>query len=174
MEPRGATASYDPKADRYELRSSTQGVGPIRDSLVKIMGIKPEQVRVTADDVGGAFGIKTPVYPEYPALLVAAKKLGRPVHWMSSRAESFMSDNQARDAVTKGELALDEKAGFSRFEFDISSAWARFLPPSDRRSARSVSPAVCRACTQSLYRHAGEMRVCKHGADRPVPRRRKA
>jgi aerobic carbon-monoxide dehydrogenase large subunit len=112
MEPRGATANYDPKADRYELRSSTQGVAPIRDSLVKILSLKPEQVRVTADDVGGAFGIKTPVYPEYPALLVAAKKLGRPVHWMSSRAESFMSDNQARDAVTKGELALDEKGRF--------------------------------------------------------------
>lgn len=112
MEPRGATGSYDAKADHYTLRSSTQGVGPIRDTLVQIMGLKPEQVRAVADDVGGAFGIKTPVYAEYPALLVAAKKFGRPVHWMSSRAESFMSDNHARDAFTEAELALDKEGRF--------------------------------------------------------------
>jgi len=112
IEPRGATANYDAKVDRYILRSSTQGVGAIRDGLVKIMRLKPEQVRVVADDVGGAFGLKTPVYPEYPALLVAAKKFGRPVHWMSSRTESFMSDNQARDAFTEAELALDEQGFF--------------------------------------------------------------
>jgi len=112
IEPRGATASYDTEFGRYTLRSSTQGVGAIRDSLVKIMGLDPKQVRVVADDVGGAFGIKTPVYPEYPALLVAAQKFGRPVHWMSSRSESFMSDNQARDAFSEAELALDADGRF--------------------------------------------------------------
>jgi carbon-monoxide dehydrogenase large subunit len=112
MEPRGATASYDPVADRYTLRSSTQGAGALRDAMARIMGVKPEQMRVTADDVGGAFGLKTPPYPEYPALLVAARKLGRPVHWMSSRAESFESDNHARDAYTEAELALDREGRF--------------------------------------------------------------
>jgi aerobic carbon-monoxide dehydrogenase large subunit len=114
MEPRGATASYDQESDRYQLRSSTQGVAPIHESLVKIMGVKPEQIRVIAADVGGAFGIKTPVYPEYPALLVAAKKLGRPVHWMSSRAEAFMSDNQARDAISEAETRTRQGRPFPR------------------------------------------------------------
>jgi aerobic carbon-monoxide dehydrogenase large subunit len=112
IEPRGATASYDAESRRYRLRSGTQGVGAIRDGLMKIMGLKSEQIRVVAEDVGGAFGLKTPVYPEYPALLVAAKKFGRPVHWMSSRVESFMSDNHARDAFTNAELALDEDGRF--------------------------------------------------------------
>ncbi len=112
IEPRGATASYDEAARRYTLRSSTQGVGAIRDGLMKIMGLNATQVRVVADDVGGAFGIKTPVYAEYPALLVAARKCGRPVHWMASRAESFMSDNQARDAFSEAELALDPEGRF--------------------------------------------------------------
>ena len=112
MEPRGATASYDPTDDRYTLRSSTQGVGALRDAMAKIMGVKPERMRVMAGDVGGAFGLKTPPYPEYPALLVAAKKLGHPVHWMSSRAESFESDNHARDTYTEAELALDKEGRF--------------------------------------------------------------
>jgi carbon-monoxide dehydrogenase large subunit len=112
MEPRGATASYDPTDGRYTLRSSTQGVGALRDAMARIMDVKPERMRVVADDVGGAFGLKTAPYPEYPALLVAAKKLGRPVHWMSSRAESFESDNHARDAYTEAELALDKEGRF--------------------------------------------------------------
>jgi carbon-monoxide dehydrogenase large subunit len=67
---------------------------------------------VITEDVGGAFGMKTPVYPEYLALLVAAKKTGRPVHWMSTRSEAFMTDTQARDTYTETELALDEKGKF--------------------------------------------------------------
>ena len=56
--------------------------------------------------------MKTPVYPEYLAVLVAAKKIGRPVHWMSTRSEAFMTDMQARDTYTEAELALDEKGKF--------------------------------------------------------------
>jgi carbon-monoxide dehydrogenase large subunit len=67
---------------------------------------------VITEDVGGAFGLKTGPYPEYLAILVAARKLGRPVHWMSNRAEAFLSDNHARDAYSDVELALDEKGKF--------------------------------------------------------------
>jgi carbon-monoxide dehydrogenase large subunit len=127
MEPRGATASYDAAADRYTLRSSTQGVGSLRDALAKILGIEPQKMRVTAEDVGGAFGLKTPPYPEYPALLVAAKKLGRPVHWMSSRAESFESDNHARDAHTEAELALDREGRFLAMRVRHTVSMGAFL-----------------------------------------------
>ena len=77
-----------------------------------IMGIPNEKLRVITEDVGGAFGMKTTVYPEYPALLVAARKLGRPVHWQSTRSEAFVTDIQARDTVTHVELALDDKGKF--------------------------------------------------------------
>jgi carbon-monoxide dehydrogenase large subunit len=112
MEPRGATASYDAAADRYTLQACSQGAGPLRDMLLPIMKLKPEQLRVITEDVGGAFGMKTPAYPEYPALLVAAKLTGRPVHWMSTRSEAFLTDHQARDTVTEAELALDQKGKF--------------------------------------------------------------
>jgi carbon-monoxide dehydrogenase large subunit len=112
METRGATASYDKASDAYTLRTCSQSAGVMRDGLLPIMGLKREQLRVISEDVGGAFGLKTGPYPEYPALLVAAKTTGRPVHWMSTRAEACLSDNQARDMLTEGELALDPKGKF--------------------------------------------------------------
>ncbi len=112
METRGGTASYDAKADRYHLRVCSQGAGPMRDMVAAIMGIDKQKLRVTTEDVGGAFGLKSGAYPEYPVLLVAAKKLGRKVHWMASRSEAFNSDNQARDNVTEGWLALDKDGRF--------------------------------------------------------------
>jgi carbon-monoxide dehydrogenase large subunit len=112
MEPRGASASYEPATDAYVLRASSQGVGPLRDAMLPVMGLKREQLTVLTDDIGGAFGMKTSVYPEYPVLLVAARVTGRPVHWMAARGESFLTDNQARDTVTDAELALDADGRF--------------------------------------------------------------
>ena len=112
LEPRGATAEYDPAGGRYTIRVGSQGAGPLRAQLATIMGVEPATIRVLTEDVGGAFGLKTPAYPEYPALMVAARMLGRPVHWMGTRSESFMSDNQGRDSVVTGELALDETGRF--------------------------------------------------------------
>jgi aerobic carbon-monoxide dehydrogenase large subunit len=112
MEPRGATASYDAASDSYLLRSCSQGAGAMRENVMAIMSLPKERVRVITEDVGGAFGLKTGAYPDTIALMVAAKKFGRPVHWMSTRSEAFLSDNQARDIHSEAELALDEKGKF--------------------------------------------------------------
>jgi aerobic carbon-monoxide dehydrogenase large subunit len=112
MEPRGGTASYDAAHDRYTLRTCSQSAGTMRENILGIMNWPKEKLRVITEDVGGAFGLKTSAYPEYIALLVAAKKLGRPVHWMSGRSEAFVSDNQARDTFSDVELALDENGKF--------------------------------------------------------------
>jgi aerobic carbon-monoxide dehydrogenase large subunit len=112
MEPRGATASYDPATATYTTRTCSQGAGAMRDNILGIMKLPKEQVHVTTEDVGGAFGLKTGAYPENIALLVAARKFGRPIHWMSTRSEAFLSDNQARDIYSEAELALDEKGKF--------------------------------------------------------------
>ena len=112
MEPRGGTASYDAANDSYLLRVCSQGARAMRDSMAGVMGIPPAKIRVTTEEVGGAFGLKTGPYPEYIAMLVGAKKIGRPVFWMSGRNESFVSDNHARDAYSDVELALDDKGKF--------------------------------------------------------------
>jgi carbon-monoxide dehydrogenase large subunit len=112
METRGATGVYDAASDSYTLYACSQSAGTIRNQAAPILGVEPSKLRVITEDVGGAFGMKTPVYPEYLALLVAAKKTGRPVHWQSTRSEAFMTDTQARDTYTEAELALDEKGKF--------------------------------------------------------------
>src|SRR5258706_14646422 len=99
----------------------------MRDGLLPMMGLKPEQLRVITEDVGGAFGLKTGPYPEYPALLVAAKLTGRPVHWMSTRSEAFVSDNQARDTITEAELALDASGKFLALRMRAIAAMGAFL-----------------------------------------------
>jgi carbon-monoxide dehydrogenase large subunit len=112
MEPRGVTASYDPTSESYVLRCCSQSARALRDGLAPILGVPNQRLRVLTEDVGGAFGLKTGPYPEYLAVLVASRKLGRPVHWMSNRAEAFLSDNHARDAYSDVELALDERGKF--------------------------------------------------------------
>jgi aerobic carbon-monoxide dehydrogenase large subunit len=112
MEPRGATADYDAVSDRFTMRVCSQSAIVMRDALVGATGIVADKLRVVTEDVGGGFGMKSPIYPEYPALLVAAKTLERPVHWMATRTESFLSDNQARDMFADGELALDRQGKF--------------------------------------------------------------
>jgi carbon-monoxide dehydrogenase large subunit len=112
MEPRGGTASYDAASDSYLLRVCSQGARVMRDSMAGVMGIPNGKLRVITEEVGGAFGLKTGPYPEYVAMLIGARKTGRPVHWMSGRNESFISDNHARDAVSDVELALDDNGKF--------------------------------------------------------------
>ncbi len=112
MEPRGATASYDAATDSYTTRTCSQGAGAMREPIMAIMNLPKERIRVLTEDVGGAFGLKTGPYPENIAILVGAKKFGRPIHWMSTRSEAFLTDNQARDIYSEVELALDEKGKF--------------------------------------------------------------
>jgi len=111
IETRGAVGVF---ADgRYTLHVSGQGVHMMRDMLCDdILGIPREGLRVVTPDVGGGFGMKYFVYPEYPLLLWAARTIGRPVKWIAERAEGFTSDVQARDHATRLELALDADARF--------------------------------------------------------------
>lgn len=119
MEPRAAMGSWDPAAQMYFLHATTQGVGPMRGQLSAILGVPPEKVRVVAEEVGGGFGVRFNAYPEYAALLLAAKQLGRPVKWVGTRSEVFIADEQARDIVHRGEMALDAQGRIlgMRFEY---------------------------------------------------------
>jgi carbon-monoxide dehydrogenase large subunit len=112
METRGATGVYDKDTDSYTLYACSQGADSLRGQGAASLGIPSEKLRVITQDVGGAFGMKTPFYPEYAALLIGARKCGRPVHWQSTRSEAFVTDTQARDTVTDAELALDDKGKF--------------------------------------------------------------
>jgi carbon-monoxide dehydrogenase large subunit len=107
METRAALAEWDAAAGRFILHAGLQSVHQLATNLARVLGAAPEQVRCVTGDVGGGFGSKIQVYPEYVVVAWAARRLGRAVKWVSSRSEGFVSDAQSRDHVLQGELALD-------------------------------------------------------------------
>src|SRR3954471_15732981 len=107
MEPRACLAAF--VGDQYHLYACTQGAAIMRNQLSAVLGVPPEQIRVIAEEVGGGFGVRFNLYPEYCAALFAAKKLGRPVKWTGTRSEVFLADEQARGVRARGALALDSQ-----------------------------------------------------------------
>jgi carbon-monoxide dehydrogenase large subunit len=141
MEPRSAAAEFDVASSRFTLHVGCQGAHGLRAVLAHVMGIEPARLRVIVPDTGGGFGARGGVYPEYPLLLVAARRLGRPVKWTAERREAFLSDYQARDHVLRGELALDGDGQFTAMRVRVDwrhgaylttrNVWvmAHYLPP---------------------------------------------
>ncbi len=112
MEPKACLAAYDAAADKYDLYVSSQGLSLMRGSASGITGIPAERIMVRAQDVGGGFGIRSDAYAEYCVAMLAAKTLGKPVKWTSTRSETFLSDYHGRAAKLIGELALDRDGKF--------------------------------------------------------------
>jgi carbon-monoxide dehydrogenase large subunit len=112
IETRGALGAYDEATGRYTLHTNTQHPFDTRAVVAGVLKAEESDVRILAPAIGGGFGMKHMVHPEQPAIAWAARKVGRPVKWMSERGEGFVSDTQARDHVTHAELALDGEANF--------------------------------------------------------------
>lgn len=127
MEPRGAVASCNPDTGRLTLHVGSQGVHGLRDALAKLMKIPPERLLVTTGDVGGGFGTRLFLYREYPLLLAAAQKLGRPVRWQADRSEHFVGDTHGRDNVATAEMALDEEGRFLALRLDVVANLGAYL-----------------------------------------------
>jgi carbon-monoxide dehydrogenase large subunit len=112
MEPRAGICSYDAASGRFTLTAPGQGVTRMKSQLAEILGVPEAQVRMRTYNVGGSFGMKGLIYPEYVCLAHAARALGRPVKWTDERSGSFVSDQHGRDAEMTAELALDEEGRF--------------------------------------------------------------
>ena len=108
MEPRSAIGEFDRDDDKWTLHSCSQGVFGLKGQLRDILGAAPDKVRVLTGNVGGSFGMKASMYPEYLCILHGAKLLGRPVKWTDDRSGSFMSDHQGRDFDMTVETAFDK------------------------------------------------------------------
>src|SRR5262245_48786650 len=110
MEPRAAIGEYEAAASKWTLYSSSQGVHGMKTSLMDILGAPADKVRVVTGQVGGSFGMKASVYPEYVCILHAARALGRPVKWTDERSGSFVSDHHGRAQDMVIEIAFDDDA----------------------------------------------------------------
>ncbi len=108
MEPRACVADYDKATGRFTLHAPTQGVLGSKAAAAGLMKVAPDKMRFVAVNVGGSFGMKAAVFPEYLCALHAARDLGRPVKWTDQRSESFTSDHQGRAQDFDAALALDK------------------------------------------------------------------
>jgi len=107
MEPRATIGEYDAASERYILHAGSQGSHRLRTKLAEWLNQPEDRIRVISHDVGGGFGPRSVLYPEFALCAWAAKRLGRPVKWTCERSEAFVTDFQARDLVTRAGLAFD-------------------------------------------------------------------
>lgn len=113
MEPRAALGAYDRFEDRYTLTSGNQFPHDIRAWLSsEVLGVPDSHVRIVSPDMGGSFGLRANIFPEFPLVLLAAKQLSRPVKWTNERSDGIL-DEQARDMTMYVELALNPGGKFA-------------------------------------------------------------
>ncbi|HWI36411.1 MAG TPA: xanthine dehydrogenase family protein molybdopterin-binding subunit [Burkholderiales bacterium] len=142
MEPRSAVCKYE--ADRFVLTCQSQGVFALRNQLAEIMGVPQDKVKLVTPNVGGSFGMKASIYPEYVCLAHAARALKRPVKWTDERSGSFLSDQHGRDHEMTAELALDANARFLALRvtgYGNVGAWVGTVAP--QPSSMNVVRNVC-------------------------------
>ncbi|MSP31783.1 MAG: xanthine dehydrogenase family protein molybdopterin-binding subunit [Pseudolabrys sp.] len=127
MEPRGAVGDYNKAEDRYTIYTPMQRPHPARTEFAKLLKVPDSRLRIITGDTGGSFGMKSPIFNESPLVLLASKLIGRPVKWISTRSEAFLSDAQARDNVTEAELALDKDGVFLALRVKTIAAIGAYL-----------------------------------------------
>jgi len=175
MEPRAAIGNYDAARDQYTFYTVTQGVNLIRAQLSVVLGVGEEKIDIVAKDVGGGFGVRSNIQPEYPVLLLASKLLGHAVKWTSTRSEAFLSDEQGRDVHTSGEAAVDERGRILALRFDFITNLGAYCAPSgpfiNMRATAPLTgvydvPIAC-ARNQFILTNTAPMAAYR-GAGRPV------
>lgn len=111
MEPRAAIATWD--GERYTLRIGTHTPHTARQRLASdALALPEDALRILVGDMGGSFGMREGVFPEYVAALWATRHLAVPVRWRAERSEAMLSDSHARDQQISAALALDGEGGF--------------------------------------------------------------
>ena len=107
MEPRAVVVAPAKGSEKIKIHTPTQGMLGMVGNIAATTGLKPDQFEVLTDDVGGSFGLRGAAYSEHVLLVLAATQLNKPVRWVGSRSEVFMSDWHGRALTLDGEVALD-------------------------------------------------------------------
>lgn len=176
IEPRAAIGHWDDSVQRYTLMASTQGVMVVRKLLAEgVFKVPLEQIRVVTPDVGGGFGVKVQTYPEYAALLFASKRIRRPVKWVATRLESFLSDTHGRNSTLKAEMAFDSNGKILGFRADMSvgigaytSTYVAIVATNNTKNCLSSVYKIPTICVRSRLCFTNSMPLGPYrGAGRP-------
>ena len=127
IEPRATIVSYLAATDHWTVWTESQAPHAQRTHYAKVFGKPESSFRVISPDVGGGFGMKNNLYAEDAMLIIAARRLQRPVRWTADRSESLVSDAHARDAVSDAELALDADGRFLAMRVKTNHAVGAYL-----------------------------------------------
>jgi carbon-monoxide dehydrogenase large subunit len=139
LEPRAAIARHDAATNSFLLELTGQSVHGIRDLLAHDIFRMPfEQIQLAAPDVGGGFGAKNFLYPEWVLVMLAARRLGRPVRWSSTRTEDFISSAHGRDNRTAARLALDAQGHILGLDVTTIANLGAYLSPSGPGSSTNA------------------------------------
>ena len=134
MEPRSAIGLY--QDGEHTLICGSQGALLHKHLLGKVLGT--DKVRVLVRDVGGGFGPRNYLQPEAVVVVWAAKRIGRPVRWTSSRSESFLADFQGRDAAIDAALGIDAEGRIVGYDVllrgNVGAHTVSFVPFSNFRN----------------------------------------
>src|SRR5499427_405571 len=122
LEPRGFVADYEPATRALTVWISTQVPHMMQAVLAELFGLPEHRLRVVAPDVGGSFGIKIHVYQDDMAVCALALTLGRPVKFVASRHESFLSDIHAREQTIRIDVAADRDGVLTAMRAGITAA----------------------------------------------------
>lgn len=113
METRGLVARWDAGDQYLTVWMSTQTPHHVRDLLATTLGLRADQIRVVAGDLGGGFGAKEHLYPDEIYVCLAAMRTdGRPVKWIEDRVEHLTATTHGRDAIHRARIALDAEGRF--------------------------------------------------------------
>lgn len=127
MEPRAALGAYDAFEDRYTLYAGNQMPHDMRNWLAEsVLHVPETQIRIVSPDMGGSFGLRATVFPEIALVLWASKMVGRPVKWLNERSDGIL-DEQGRDFVMAGALALDGEGRFLGLTVEATAAMGAYL-----------------------------------------------
>ncbi|MCU0906579.1 MAG: xanthine dehydrogenase family protein molybdopterin-binding subunit [Rhodobacteraceae bacterium] len=152
LEPRGAIGLWDGAG--YTLHAGTQAPHGLAQGMARLMGLDPGAVRVVSRNCGGSFGMRNAPAPELAVVLAAARLSGRPVRWIATRSEAFLSDPQAREQIVDAALALDADGRFLALSVDAAVAVGALVGPATLHPATGNLPSLA-----GVYRipaiHAG-------------------
>ncbi|MBH68692.1 MAG: carbon monoxide dehydrogenase [Rhodospirillaceae bacterium] len=128
MEPRAGLGYFDEEEGTMHLTCTAQGVHAIREQLARdVFRIPEEKIQILAPDVGGGFGLKNFLFPEWVLLLWAARKTKRPIKWVAERSEDHSASLHGRDIITRARLALDREGRFLALEANLVANMGAYL-----------------------------------------------
>ncbi len=130
MEPRAISIEYHAESDSVTIWHSTQTPHRTRAELAAMLDIDPQRLRVIAQHVGGAFGMKGSLYPEEVFCVWAAFKHCRSIRWTATRGEEFLSATQGRGITSRGALAVAASGRFLALTAEVIAPIGPWLPNS--------------------------------------------